>query len=101
MVADYFNAPVIHNVDVSGYSGLAGNVIDVTVTDDFAVESVRVKITDGLGNVLESGPATANTDGSSRWYYSVTENAVMPVTVEVIARDYPGGTTVKTVNKSF
>ena len=101
MIADYFNAPVIHNVDLSGYNGQAGNVIDVTVTDDFAVASVRVRITDELGTVLESGPAAENTDGTSRWHYSATTAVTSPVTIEIVAKDYPGGTTVKTENISF
>ena len=89
IVADYFNAPVIHNVDLSGYNGEAGNVFDVTVTDDFAVASVQVKISDEQGNVIESGLATENNDGSSPWCYSVQNTFTEPVTVEVVAADYP------------
>jgi hypothetical protein len=101
MIADYFNAPTIHKVDLSGYNGQDGNVIDVTVTDDFAVASVFVKISDGQGNVLESGFATENIDSTSRWYYSARANVSVPVTIEVVAKDYPGGATIQTVSKSF
>lgn len=101
MIADYFNAPVIHTVNLDAYNGQAGNVIEVTVTDDIAVASVRVKISDAQGNVVESGPAEEITDGTGRWNYIATTNAASPVTVEVIAKDHPGGTTVMTASKSF
>lgn len=93
MIADFFNAPTIHNVDLSAYNGQTGNAISILATDDFRVESVHVSITNDQGNVLESGNAIPVTDG--RWNYQATATITTPVTIEVVARDYPGGVTVE------
>jgi hypothetical protein len=37
-IADFFHAPDIENVDLSGYHGQPGDVIRIEVTDDFAVK---------------------------------------------------------------
>lgn len=37
-VADYFHAPDIKEVDLGGYTGTAGDLISVKVTDDFKVK---------------------------------------------------------------
>ncbi|MDR2886846.1 MAG: hypothetical protein LBV26_02415 [Bacteroidales bacterium] len=44
-VADFLNAPGIESIDLSGYSGKAGDIIRITVTDDFTVKEVGVRIT--------------------------------------------------------
>lgn len=95
MIADYFNAPKIHALDLDGYTGIAGGVFDIIVTDDFAVATVTVRILDGGGNLVESGAATQATDGPSRWNYSATATITTDVTIEVTARDFPGGVSVR------
>lgn len=95
MIADYFNAPTIHSLDLDGYTGAAGGVLDIIVTDDFAVASVTVRILDEGGNLVESGPAAQASDGPNRWNYSATATITSDVTIEVTARDFPGGVSVK------
>ncbi|MCC2546562.1 hypothetical protein LJY25_08920 [Hymenobacter sp. BT175] len=49
-VADFMQAPDIHQIDLSDYQGQAGNTIRVRVTDDFKVTSVRLRIENGDGS---------------------------------------------------
>ena len=43
-IADFFNAPVVDRLDVSGYTGQAGETIVVQAHDDFEVTGVTVQI---------------------------------------------------------
>jgi hypothetical protein len=43
-VADFFHAPDIRDVDVTGYRGLPGDVIRIEVTDDFMVTDVFLQM---------------------------------------------------------
>lgn len=95
MIADYFNAPTIHSLDLDGYTGAAGGVFDIIVTDDFAVANVTVRILDDQGNTVESGAATQASDGPSRWNYNATATITTDVTIEVTAKDFPGGVSVR------
>ena len=97
-IADFFNAPEIHNVDVTNYHGSAGDKISILASDDFGVASVHVTLKDGMGNPIESGEAIESVQGSGQWIYTVTTTSGSTVTAQVVAMDRPGGTAVKTVN---
>jgi len=103
-VADFFNAPVIQNVDLSAYNGQVANVIKVRASDDFGVMNVRVAITDAQnGNAVESGNAIETAPGSDLWLYSATEalTAGTLVDITVVATDRPGGMASATHSKSL
>ncbi|WP_423129826.1 hypothetical protein [Gaoshiqia sp. Z1-71] len=70
-VADFFGAPDIQEIDLSQYTGQAGDPIVVKVTDDFKVAKVRVEIYNPDGSLVEQGEAVKTTDGL-RWLYSAT-----------------------------
>jgi len=70
-VADFFNAPDIQSVDLSNYNGGVGNTIAITVTDDFKVVAVRVKIYNADGSLVEEGEAVQQAM-STRWLYTAT-----------------------------
>src|SRR6185369_10995464 len=57
-VADFFHAPEVSEIDVSGWHGAAGQPIRIRAVDDVQVTQVNVVITDAAGTVLEQGPAT-------------------------------------------
>jgi hypothetical protein len=40
-VADFLNAPDIDTIDLSGYTGQPGDLIRITVTDDYKVQEVK------------------------------------------------------------
>jgi hypothetical protein len=100
-VADFFNAPSVDEVDVSAYTGKAGDAIAVLAHDDFDVTAVQVAIAQANGTPVESGAATETPANSGRWVYTAT--AAVPtgttVRVEVTATDRPGHTGTKTATK--
>ena len=63
-LADFFNAPVVDEIDLAGYSGKAGDPIKVRAHDDFVLVGVGVTIRGTDGAVLEQGAAVAGTDGT-------------------------------------
>jgi len=93
-VADFFNAPSVDEIDLSAYSGNAGDEIVILASDDFDVASVQVALTDGDGNPIENGPATETPENSGRWVYTATADVETATTVRiaVTAEDRPGGT---------
>lgn len=95
-VADYFNAPVIGEIDLSQYTGARDSVITVPATDDFGVQSMQVIISDDQGNHIESGAAQETAQGSGRWVYIAQSSPVAStLVVKAIATDRPSGTAVK------
>jgi hypothetical protein len=92
-VADFFNAPSVDEVDLSGYSGAVGDEIVILASDDFDVMHVLVTITDSDSAVIESGGALEDPPSSDRWVYTTT-TAVDPgqtLRIAVRAEDRPGG----------
>ena len=66
MIADFLHAPSIDDLDVSAYEGRIGSPIYILATDDFAVQTVQVKIMDTNGQTLESGLASIEAGGTVR-----------------------------------
>ena len=92
-IADYFNLPIIHEVDLSAYNGHVGSHITINATDDFSVKNVHVSLTNSGGMPLENGDAVETSSGSGIWVYNAKFNvpADTLVTVRVVATDNPGG----------
>ena len=92
-VADFFNAPSVDEVDLSGYGGAVGDQIVIQASDDFEVLGVNVALTDGAGSPLESGAALETPADSGRWVYSATSAVATGTTVRIAitASDRPGG----------
>jgi hypothetical protein len=96
-VADFFHAPDIHDVDVTGYRGLPGDVIRIEVTDDFMVKAVKVVITRADGTPVEEGYATQEPAGYVWKYVAAVENLTQDGDrIEVFASDLPGNISEKT-----
>jgi hypothetical protein len=96
-VVDFFNPPVIGEIDSSGYNGQVGSTLLATVTDDFKVSSVKVKIEKANGSTLEEGSATILPDGLNWMYVSTVANGTVTGTkVSFIASDLPNHSTVQT-----
>jgi hypothetical protein len=93
-VADFFNAPEIHEIDLSTYNGVIGDEIGITASDDFEVTGVQVSLTDGDGNPIENGAAVETPANSGNWIYNATAAVASGTTVRiaVTASDRPGGT---------
>jgi hypothetical protein len=92
-VADYFHAPDIRAVDLSKYTGTAGDEIRIEVSDDFAVKSVYVQINNADGSLVEEGEAV-NSAGYL-WIYTATQDNenLEGDRILVTASDLPGNIT--------
>jgi hypothetical protein len=92
-VADFFNAPDIETVDLSTYSGKAGDEIRIVVTDDFAVKSVHVQINNADGSLVEEGEAIQN--AGNLWIYAAVQNNenLDGDRIVITASDFPGNIT--------
>ncbi len=98
-IADFLHPPSVDNVDLSAYTGKAGETIAIQASDEVEVAGVAVRVLDTTGAVLEQGPAQAK--GSNWTYTTTTELPVgQPVTIEVTASDLPGHATTKTQTKN-
>lgn len=74
-IADFFNAPDIHEIDISQYTGSVNSTIKIRVTDDFEVKTVHVNITNSDGSLVEEGGAVQEPDGI-HWVYTATAENV-------------------------
>ena len=97
-VADFFNAPDIEHIDLSGYAGVTGDEIRIIASDDFMVKAVSVKIVNADGE-LEEGEAVQG--AGIFWVYTATRdnNSIETSKIIVSASDIPGNLTVEEVSK--
>jgi hypothetical protein len=94
-VADFFNAPDINTVDVSDYAGEEGDTIRVIASDDFAVKSVQVQISNADGSLVEEGEATHSV--GNLWIYTATQRneSLDGDRIVITASDLPGNSTTE------
>lgn len=95
-VADFFQAPDIAEIDVSGYTGQPGQVIKIKVTDDFKVKTVKLTIQNEDGSLVEEGDAV-QLGNSADWTYTATApNANLTMDkITVTATDNPANLTTE------
>ena len=93
-VADFLNAPLINEIDVSHYTGQPGSYIQVRAVDDFEVKEVTVTIQNSDATEVESGAAVLQ-EGSIWWRYTATVTNESLAGDKIIARvsDIPGNLT--------
>jgi len=90
-MADFLKGPAVDGIDLSAYTGRAGQKITVTAHDeDFEVATVAVVIRDGSHAVLEQGAAAQQTDGSWRYTTTTALAAGQSAVIEATAVDRPG-----------
>jgi hypothetical protein len=80
-VADFFNAPVVDEVDLSEYSGAAGDLIVARAHDDFKAIGLSVMVSDSDGGEIESGQAVETPPASGRWVYTASHDVAQGSTV--------------------
>lgn len=90
-VADFMNAPDIDEINISKYTGKVGDIIEVTVTDDFSVQEVSVTILNADGTEVEHGSAQLSGNGLAWIYTATTNNSSLDGDKIIIhASDMPG-----------
>ena len=90
-VADWFHSPEVREIDLSGYTGEAGETVRAKVADDMKMERVNVLIATEGGTVVEQGEMSREW---GLWYtYTTTANCPPgPAKVVVTGLDLPGHT---------
>ena len=92
-VGDWFHAPEIGEMDLSGWTGQAGEPIRIEALDDVMVKRVTVIVTDAEGVLIEQGAATQEAwqeEGGLWWVYTTTQAAAGQPKVIAVAQDLPG-----------
>ena len=90
-VADWFKAPEVLGIDLSGWNGGAGGLLRVQARDDVQVKRVIVRFSNTAGGLLEEGQAVHV--GDNWWEYTTRSNLLGAVTVTATAVDLPGNMT--------
>jgi hypothetical protein len=100
--ADFAQPPSVTAIVLNSYAGNAGEIIEITARDDFAVRDVDVTLRDQAGTVIESGLAAAPAQRHGNWLY--TTKTTLPlgktIVIEAVAHDYPCHAGCKTVEWS-
>jgi len=97
-IQDFFNAPEVTEVVLTGYKGNINDSIFIHVTDDTSVTSVTVEIVATDGSVVETGDAIVDASGLFWTYKAVAANADFATSkVKVTVTDRPGNKTVKEI----
>jgi hypothetical protein len=98
-VSDFMRAPVITEVDLTGYTGQTGQSIRIRAEEKkIGASTVNLVIADSAKVVWEEGAATAEDDGVT-WRYAAQRDlpADRSLWITVTAKDQPGNRTSKTV----
>lgn len=93
---DYQKSPEFYeDVDLTSYTGAIGDLVTVSVIDDFKVKTVHVAIKAADGTILEEGFAVQS-ENELDWIYTITvENTELAGTQIIFtAKDFPGNQTV-------
>jgi hypothetical protein len=90
-VADFLHAPDVDEIDLTNYTGAAGDTIRVRVTDDFKVTQVQVSISNSDGSLVEQGDALQQQNGLDGLYTATAANESLEGDKIVVkASDKPG-----------
>jgi hypothetical protein len=84
-LADAMHPPRVIEIDASGYSGKAGEVIRVQAEDDVQVTRVHVAIYDARERVIEEGDA--DSDHAGQWWTYATQTMEVSGNIKATAYD--------------
>ncbi len=84
-IRDWFNPPVVEEINVGGYTGQAGEVIRARVVDDVRVVRVEVRVVGAEGVVVEEGEMVREQGG---WYGFVTREVCAAGEARVVVRGW-------------
>jgi hypothetical protein len=89
---NFSRPPSVEEIDLTQYTGQAGQTIVIRTVDIFEVARVDVTVREAGGNVVERGTAVKNSEKSDYWTYQTTMAVQNPagLTVEAVAANWPG-----------
>ncbi len=98
-VSDFFHPPAVTEVDLTGYTGRAGEFIRIRAEEGrIGAAEVRVRIEGRAETRLEEGLAYVAVDGVTWWYATRSDlEADQPLWITITAADQPGNRTTRTV----
>lgn len=90
-VTDHLKPVVFGEIDISEYDGKVNSVIHITASSIGKVMSMKLRISDANGNLLEEGNALER-GNSGTWDYQATATVaqVQGIVIDVVATDMPG-----------
>ena len=96
-VSDFMRAPTVAEIDLSRYTGKAGEFIKVVAEEGkIGAATVKVVIADGANAVIEQGAAVVEIDGMSWWYPAQMDLAPnQALWITVTAADQAGNRTIR------
>ncbi|MEO5977389.1 MAG: hypothetical protein ABIS36_02040 [Chryseolinea sp.] len=99
-VADYMSSPLIHSINTYSYTGDANQQIRITASDNFKVETVKVRIVNGSGDVIEEGFASKRELGCDEWVYVTGTSNMLAGGGEAVVevKDLAGNITKQSLN---
>lgn len=93
-VRDFLVPPEVLSVATNDFSGAAGSVIPIELSDYVKTIRVKVSIIDAAGAIIESGEATyTNSDITWRYITQQVLPSLVGVKIVIIAIDRPGNET--------
>ncbi|WP_276372898.1 hypothetical protein [Chryseolinea sp. H1M3-3] len=94
-LGDYMTRPKVLDVNVSGFTGVAGSTILVLVSDNAKTIRMKIDIQNADGVLIESGEASLKA-GDTEWKYVTTQAlaSLTGVKIVVTAIDRPGNETI-------
>ncbi|MEP6738404.1 MAG: hypothetical protein ABJA70_22960, partial [Chryseolinea sp.] len=93
-ISDYMIRPVIHMINTSAYTGRVNQRILIDASDNFKVASVKIRIVDESGEVIEQGVADEHNLHRNEWIYITTaNNSTGKGNIVVEVRDLAGNMT--------
>lgn len=82
-VRDYLVPPKVLDVNISEFTGAAGSIIPIKVSDNAKVTRIKVFLVSAANAIIESGDATYAT-GDVEWKYATTQVLPSLVGVKII-----------------
>jgi hypothetical protein len=92
-IAGSLHAPDIAKIDLTEYNGSIGDRIQIVISDDFAVKSLRIRITNADGSPVEEGKAVQSEEDVWTYTASQNNNNLDGGRIEVNASDWLGNVT--------
>jgi hypothetical protein len=96
-VADFLQAPDIHEIELTDYQGRIGDTIRVRVTDNFRVQAVQLRIENADSSLVEQTAAVRQPNGLD-WVFTATaaNSSLNGDKITILATDKPGNQTTET-----